>query len=650
MNRELYKGPAAQGIGLVCVTIGMIVIAIWLLRLEQIAESFPIVLAMQFNTALCLVLLGTAFIAAAYGYTRVVYTLTIATALMAVVSLYQYVSGINVGIDTLFNTPFVTVGASSPGRMAPNSAICFLLAAIGISIPRIHFASQARLALGFVVAGIAAIALLGYGVRLDRAHDWFGPARMSPHTGFGFLVIGSGLIYLGVERSGNHVRLVASAIAVVAYLAVLLLTHLEFLAQELHHREQLGADHSVETLQTLSTLVLVSGILYLGLTGYAFWYSQRYRRSAAALAASEARLAAVIDTAVDGIVTIDRNGTILTVNRACEDMFGYRREEMIGENVKMMMPKRYSDEHDGYLDSYHRTGQAKIIGIGRELEGRRSDGSVFPVELAVARISLADRVIYSGIVRDITVRKRFEAEILEANAELEEFAYRTSHDLRSPVASSLGLVHIAKDLLQNGEHGVLVTTLDRLERNFKRLDGLIQNIIAVTRTRLMVEEVAPISVRAVVDETLDELSHLDGFSDMAIDVDIDPELQIISKPIKFQMIIANLLSNAIKYKDADEPKPVLVISASRQNRLVHIAFADNGLGIPPDARPMLFEMFKRFHPEKAFGSGLGLYILRKSTEALGGNVTFEPQQKGSRFVVELPDGDANADADSIDRR
>ncbi len=649
MNRELYKGPAAQGIGLLCMTIGMTVIGIWLLRLEQVAERFPILLAMQFNTALCLVLLGMAFIAAAYGYTRVVYTLTAATALMAVVSLYQYVSGTNVGIDTLFNTPFVAVGASSPGRMAPNTAICIFLSSIGISIPRIQFASHARLTLGFIVAGIAAIALLGYGVQLDRAHDWFGAARMSPHTSFGFLVLGSGLIYLGAERSSNHFWLAASAAAVMAYLAVLIITYLEFRAQELHHRQLLGADHSVETLQTLSTLVLVSGILYLGLTGYGFWYSQRYRRSAAALAASEARLAAVIDTAVDGIVTIDRNGTILTVNRACEDMFGYRREKMIGQNVKMMMPKRYSDEHDGYLRNYQRTGQAKIIGIGRELEGMRSDGSVFPLELAVARISLADRVIYSGIVRDITVRKRSEAEILEANAELEEFAYRTSHDLRSPVASSLGLVHIAKDLLQNGEHGVLETTLDRLERNFQRLDVLIQNIIAVTRTRLMVEKVAPISVRAVVDEALDELFHLDGFSDMVIDVDIDPELQIISKPIKFQMIIGNLLSNAIKYRDAEEPKPELIISASGQNRVIQIAFTDNGLGIPPEARPMLFEMFKRFHPDRAFGSGLGLYILKKSTEALGGTVTFEPQPKGSRFVVELPDGDAYADADHIDR-
>jgi signal transduction histidine kinase len=312
------------------------------------------------------------------------------------------------------------------------------------------------------------------------------------------------------------------------------------------------------------------------------------------------------------------------------------------------MPKRYSDEHDNYLDNYHRTGHAKIIGIGREMEGMRKDGSVFPLELAVARVALADCVIYSGIVRDISQRKRFEAEILEANAELEEFAYRTSHDLRAPVTSSLGLVHIAKDHLQEGDYDGLGRTLTHLENNFQRLDRLIKKIIAVTRTRLMAEDVVAIPVRAVIDETLEQLVQLDGFSEITISVDVDPELQITSKPIKFQTIISNLLSNAIKYRDADEAKSELIVSASLQKRLFRIVIADNGLGIPPEARPMLFKMFKRFHPDQAFGTGLGLYILKKSTESLGGTVIFEPQQKGSRFVVELPDGGAHASAEHID--
>ena len=628
--------------------IGTVIIGIWSFELEQIADSFPIILSMQFNTALCLVLLGIAFMLSVYRHTVLVYVLTAITVVVAAATLYQYPSGMTLGIDTLFINPFVTVGAVAPGRMAPNTAICFLLTAAGISIPRIRFTNFARLALGFAVVGIAAIALLGYLIQLDRAHDWVGPARMSPHTSIGFLVLGSGLIFLGSERGRGHFRLVASSVAVVAYLAVLIITYLEFRAQEIRLNLQFGVGTGTETQQTLSSLVLVSGALYLALTGYAFWYSQRYRRSAANLAESEARLAAVIDNAVDGIVSIDRNGIILTVNRACENIFGHSRDEMVGQNVKMLMPSRYSEEHDDYLDNYHRTGQAKIIGIGREMEGKRKDGSVFPLELAVARVSLADRVIYSGIVRDITERKKSESALLEANAELEEFAYRTSHDLRSPIASSLGLVVIAKDLLQNREYDVLASTLTRLETGFQRLDMLIQNIIAVTRTRLLVEETKDISVRAVINDTLDELSHLEGFDKIDVQIDIDPDLQLHSSPVKVEMILANLLSNAIKYRDPDEPAPRIRVSAQKQSGMVNIAVSDNGIGIPPDARPMLFEMFKRFHPDHAFGSGLGLYILKKSTEALGGTVTYEPRQKGSRFIVELPQGGSHADADHND--
>ena len=171
MNRSLYKGPVALGIGLVCVMIGTVIIGIWSFQFEGIAASFPVIMAMQFNTALCLVLLGIAFILSVFGYTAAVYVMSAATAVVAGLTLYQYTSGTTIGIDTLFIDPFVTIGASAPGRMAPNSALCFLLTAAGIGIPRINYANYARLVLGFAVVGIAAIALLGYAIHLDRAHD-----------------------------------------------------------------------------------------------------------------------------------------------------------------------------------------------------------------------------------------------------------------------------------------------------------------------------------------------------------------------------------------------------------------------------------------------------------------------------------------------
>ncbi|MEX1108115.1 MAG: PAS domain S-box protein, partial [Dongiaceae bacterium] len=131
-----------------------------------------------------------------------------------------------------------------------------------------------------------------------------------------------------------------------------------------------------------------------------------------------ALLQAVIETAVDGVILIDRAGQILMFNPACERLFGYSADEVIGQNVKILMPAPYRDEHDAYLENYHRTGDAKIIGIGRTVEGRRKDGSVFPMDLSVGESAKAGKPIFVGIIRDLSERQRQEREIREAAAQL----------------------------------------------------------------------------------------------------------------------------------------------------------------------------------------------------------------------------------------
>jgi PAS domain S-box-containing protein len=130
----------------------------------------------------------------------------------------------------------------------------------------------------------------------------------------------------------------------------------------------------------------------------------------------EARLRNIVNQAVDGIITIDERGTIESVNPAVERIFGYAGDELIGKNVRLLMPNPYHDEHDAYLDNYRRTGEKKIIGIGREVLGRRRDGSIFPVDLAVSEVQLGDRRLFTGIVRDITDRKRGEQALRDSEA------------------------------------------------------------------------------------------------------------------------------------------------------------------------------------------------------------------------------------------
>lgn len=279
-----------------------------------------------------------------------------------------------------------------------------------------------------------------------------------------------------------------------------------------------------------------------------------------------------------------------------------------------------------------------FVGTGREINAQRRDGTTFPIELSVAKIDLGHQVLYSATVRDISERKAYERDILDANAELEEFSYRTSHDLRSPIASSLGLMSIIEDMIHQGVGlAEIQPVLKRIDHSFRKLDHLIQNIIVLTRTKVMDEPESAIAVARTVHETLERLRQIDGGRLSTVHVDIPDTMIVRRKASRFQIIVDNLLSNAIKFHDPAEAVPeIFVRAASVKGRFV-LSVADNGLGIPPGNEPQLFQMFKRFHPQHAPGSGLGLYILRKSAEHLGGTVAYRRQDKGSIFTVTLPE-------------
>ncbi|WP_139276004.1 sensor histidine kinase [Pararhizobium antarcticum] len=604
----------------------------------------PMVYAMKFNTALCFVAIGFAFNLAVINGRQAAVALALSafTGSIAVANLLQHMFAIDFGIDRLLHEPFITIGTDSPGRMTPNAAVCLALVSAAIILTAVmRRNSVARVILGLIVFVIAGSALLGYAIGVESSRNWRPLAQMPLHTAFCFSLLGSGLIFIGARERGYPRSTIAAALGALTYLLLVLLAYMEMLSQDTKLSELLQAS-GANPRSTLLGIVLLSGALYAGMIIYGFRSAQKYRDVASQLRESEKRLAAIIETAVDGFITIDDRGTVIAVNPACEKIFGYRTAEILQKNVKMLMPAPYRAAHDQYLETYKATRRAGIIGVGREVEGRRKDGSVFPLDLSVAKVELDNQVIYSGIVRDISERKKYEKDLLEANAELEEFSYRTSHDLRSPIASSLGLLSIARDMIETNATEELKPVLGRIETSFRKLDHLIQNIISLTRTKAMEETESRIPIAHVVRETLDRLYYMENAGRLRIDIAIDDDLTILRKASRFQIIIDNLLSNAIKYQDPAKADPEIRIGAAIDDGNLVLTVADNGLGVEPGSEHLLFQMFKRLHPQHSFGSGLGLYILKKSVEQLGGTVSYNRLQEGSLFTVTLPERNHHA--------
>ncbi|HSH93407.1 MAG TPA: PAS domain S-box protein, partial [Roseimicrobium sp.] len=212
--------------------------------------------------------------------------------------------------------------------------------------------------------------------------------------------------------------------------------------------------------------------------------SRQHELDIAALRDSEERLRTILETAVEGIITIDERGLIESVNPAAERLFGYTREELIGKNVSALMPQPYRANHDQYVSNYVHTGHAKIIGIGREVVGQRKDGSVFPMDLSVGELKLANRRMFTGIVRDISARKRLEKELLEVSDREQR---RIGQDLHDGLCQHLAGIELMSEVLQQNLQEKTPKEAERLGE----IAGLVRD--AISQTRQLARGLSPVT-------------------------------------------------------------------------------------------------------------------------------------------------------------
>jgi two-component system, LuxR family, sensor kinase FixL len=362
------------------------------------------------------------------------------------------------------------------------------------------------------------------------------------------------------------------------------------------------------------------------------------RRAAEALAASQEQFAAVTEAAVDAIVSADSSGRVLTWNQGAERLFGWTAEEIVGRPLAVVIPERFRALHADGIARVRRTGSSKLAGKVVELSGLRRDGTEVPIELSIGTWSGPEGLAFSGVLRDITERKRVEAELAaankeleRANAELETLVYSASHDLKSPMVSLLGYLEYLR--LDFGE--VLGPEgnryLNRMADSTVYMQQLIHDLIDLSRVGR--SGVEPIEVdlgrlvRAIAEDA--------GAANPAAEIRVGRLPVVTGDPTGLRQLFTNLLENAIRH--GGRPDLLVVVDGrDRPDGAVELSVRDNGRGIPPEHRERVFGVFERLEgPSSGEGTGMGLAICRKIVEVLGGAIAIVGD-RGTDVRILLP--------------
>jgi PAS domain S-box-containing protein len=354
---------------------------------------------------------------------------------------------------------------------------------------------------------------------------------------------------------------------------------------------------------------------------------------------------AITDTANAGIITADSGGNILYMNPSAANSFGVNAPAMIGQTLTVLMPERYRERHLAGLARVANGGPAHVIGHTVEMAGLRGDGSEFPIEVLLSDWSSDGQAFFTAFVRDITKRKRSEAELEQrtrelerSNADLEQFAYVASHDLQEP----LRMVASYVQLLARRYRGRLDADADEFigfaVDGATRMQRLIQDLLAYARLGRSGKSPIPTHVGECAESATAHLQEAIVESGARVRIDADCEAVVI--PSQLTQVFQNLIANALKF--SSEAAPEVIIDSVREGKWWHIRVRDNGIGIAAQHRDRVFAIFQRLHTRREYpGTGIGLAICRKIVESFGGSIWVESEPgEGSVFHFTLPAAEA----------
>ena len=373
------------------------------------------------------------------------------------------------------------------------------------------------------------------------------------------------------------------------------------------------------------------------------WIGERLRtarnkadESARAALAREAHLQSILDTVPDAMVVINVRGIMQSFSAAAERLFGHRPDEVIGKNVSMLMPSSYREQHDSYLERYLRTGERRIIGIGRVVVGERKDGSTFPMELSVGEMKSGNDRFFTGFIRDLTERQKTESRLQELQSELVhisrlsamgEMASTLAHELNQPLSAISNYLKGSRRLLEassDERSSMMRDALDKAAEQALRAGQIIRRLrefVSSGETEHRVENIAKLV------EEASALAQV-GAKDQGVRVKFrfDPSVELaLADKVQIQQVLLNLMRNAMEAMQDSGKRELLLSATPAENDRVRLSVADTGSGLAPD---VVSQLFQPFLTTKQKGMGVGLSICRTIVESHGGQIWAEPNPGG----------------------
>lgn len=332
---------------------------------------------------------------------------------------------------------------------------------------------------------------------------------------------------------------------------------------------------------------------------------------------SEEHLAAIVNALPAGLLVTDHAGRIFLTNPALDEMFGYRSGELHGQEVELLLPMRARAEHPGLRESYLRAPDKRAMGAGRDLLALHRSGREFPVEIALAPIAYEDQSGALAVVTDISVRKKLEQALVQANINLEEFTYIASHDLRSPLRGIADLLEwIEEDIGPAAMTEPISKNFARAKQRIARSERMIEDLLIYARSNKQDPWTQTTSPRELTTELLEFTQAPPGFT---IEVEV-PDLTFVTSKTPLLTGLRNLLDNALKHHGGGTGK--IKITVREEGRFLIFSVDDDGAGVPENAREKIFKLFHRASAASE-GHGIGLSVTRRMIASHGGELILE---------------------------